>query len=333
MKKIITVILISIYSLNLQSQDCNLIAKKIIQKIRLYQTDELLTYYDKVSKKWGFMSKKGEILTQPLCMEASNFESDNETFYLYNYSNCVIKIDLKKFTYKTNRVEKNIENYYTPYTSTNIVMDSIFKGFKVQVSQSIDLKNGEINKFGDITSYSNYYSEVNDLFYYKNKFYAVATLTKNKTKGIIDEEGNIINGFDFKFKSIKLLEYYKGEDKNEPWFYFENNEQVKGFINLEGSTILKDEILSHCNYSFDYYSIQKNEDKSGLLDLRTLKWVIKPQTKLKFESIFEINKDYNNRFFYIEVSKDSDKFLIDLDSNEYKPVIKTIKNSKNSKKN
>jgi len=51
---------------SLQAQDCDSIARSIVEKIKDYSPDELLPYYDKESQKWGLMSKDGKVLTQPI---------------------------------------------------------------------------------------------------------------------------------------------------------------------------------------------------------------------------------------------------------------------------
>jgi len=187
------------------------------------------------------------------------------------------------------------------------------------INKNLDFKGFRTNQYSSVIELSNRYNQIKKKpFIYDERLYAIAQLAKNNKYGIIDQDGNILPNFDFKYKSIALIENY--EDKAQRWFYFEDKKGKKGFINTEGKTKLYGQLFSEV-YGGGIYNVQKSKKKSGVLDLRTLEWVIKPQEKLKIEdemiSIRQKNRDY---IYYVVVLEGEEKYLIDMQGKAYKPL-------------
>jgi len=314
MKKTIILLLLSCgtialhaQDLELQSIDCNAEAKNFVAKIKKYSPDNLLPYYDKASKKWGFMTKYGKILTEPLTHNPSDFNINiHNRFYLYNHNGCDISIDLNDYTYRIDNVNSIVDGQRN---------NALLKGFTIRTVANTN----EVNQDAEIATYSNIYHKIDKPVMYNGKWYAVVT-SGNWKRGIIDQDGNTLPNFDFQYNSLFLLTDYKGENNNQHWFYFEDAAKNKGFINLEGETKLKNELLSSCSIKDYPYSLQSGGGKSGVFDLRTLTWTIEPQTEFKnFERVLKIGQSYDAITYYIVVSDGEEKYLIDINKNIYKP--------------
>jgi len=336
MKKVALIIslVISLCAISLQAQDCNDIATSIISKIKKYSTNNLLPYYDKVTKKWGFMSKEGEILTQPLTYHCFNINI-NYTFDIYYYKECyIISINLKDLSFTTKKLDKNDKIMEEDITISERKRDDLLecptlppllKGFTIEKVEYVNKKTGEVSQKTEISDFSRIYWSICDPIMYNDKWYALVTLKSSDKKAIIDQDGNPLQNFDFKYKSLELLHRgYKGEDNNQYWFYFEDEIGNNGFINLEGDTKLKNELLSSYHsgsreYNYPYY-IQENTEKLGVLDLRTLTWTIKPQTEFRsFNDFVKVVISDDDITHYVVVSDNDDKYLIDMNKKVYKP--------------
>ena len=302
-KKNIILLVISFCAISLQAQNCDSIAKSIVEKIKNYSPDDLLPYYDK-GQGWGLMSKNGKILTSTLGLGVDEIVfNSNAHFY---YDDCEIIITGKDYSFEKKKTYTSI----VIEEGEDVYINRHIKGFEVK--REINTLENKIDYL--VREYSNQYERVFSPFEYNEKWYAYAKLVGNDKLGIIDREGNII--IDFKYKSLNFIESYK--DKSQCWFYFETENGERGFINTEGQTKLYGKLLSYVGgYT---YSLQKNNEKSGILDLRTLEWTIKPQKKLKFENVISIGQNTENMIYYVVVSKADDKYVIDMQKKAYRPI-------------
>ena len=304
MKKIIILLLFSLSVVAMRAQNCDSVAQSIVAKIKGYSPDDLLPYYDKESDKWGIMSKDGKILTQAIAPYPHYvIFNPNLEWTIYEGINCSITILGRDYSYK---VEGTIEVFAVAMHDADINpnISSNIKGFKVDERE-------------EISEHSNQYERVAFPFKYNEKWYAYAKLAKNNKWGVIDEDGDIL--VDFKYKSLDFIKNYN--DKSQCWFYFENEEEKRGFINIEGQTKLYGELLFpiFISQTYNSYNIQEDEEKSGILDLRTLEWTIKPQEKLKFEEVISIGQDTENLTYYVVVADGDEKYVIDMNQKAYKP--------------
>jgi len=302
MKKRTFLLLIVFCTISLQAQKCDSIARHIVENIKNYLPDDLLPYYDKTSNEWGLMSKDGKILTQPI-QEYPSEITFNPDFKCILWSKwCSILINRKDYSYVA--VDSTEEHAQViPRTNNN----PSFHGFKTYENSKT------------ISEYSNRYTQINDnAFIYNKKLYAIAQFAENKKYGAIDQEGNPLPFLDFKFKSLNLVREYK--NKTQFWFYFEDEKGQKGFINTKGETQFYGQLLSYV-FGSGFYDVQNSEKQSGVLNLRTLKWTIKPQEKLKIENtIITIGQDKENFTYYVVVSEGDEKYLIDMRKKVYKPI-------------
>ena len=286
-------------SVHSHAQNCDSIARvDIIDKIKNYSPEDILPYYDKDSRMWGYMTKEGKILTKPLWVPYSLlFNPDVFVFY----ENCEITIKGGDYTFYA---EPSFSRVFDGEWCCNPKL--INKGFEVDTTT---------NKVIAIASKYNNYTA----FKYQGKYYAIVRLKSTGKYGIIDREGNALSNFNFKYGDLSFNEYYK--DKNQLWFYFDDGKGNSGFKNMEGEVKFHNQLLSS-PYSNGYkqYSLQDNgRRQSGIFDLENLDWIIKPQSEVRYTDIVHVGLDPEKQTVYIVTEKGEDKYLIDLQGREYKP--------------
>jgi len=304
MKKIVILLAISFCAISLQAQNCDSIAQSIVERIKNYSPDNLLPYYGKESEKWGLMSKDGKILTQPL----ARFPSDiifNPNLHLALYEKegfCSIKIYGSDYSYEVDEKEHDIS---VMTIDLPIRANPNINGFTTSGNSTY------------INAYSSRYKDLsNNAFMHNGRLYAMAQLAENNKHGIIDQEGNPLPHFDFKYNSLYIIK--KDKNQSQLWFYFEEETGKKGFINIGGKRKLYGKLLSPVYGST--YDCQSNEEKTGVVDLRTLEWVIKPQKNFRMGDIIRIGQKEENSTYYIVVYQGDERFLIDMRKKIYKPI-------------
>lgn len=284
-----------------KAQNCDSIAQSIVEQIKNYSPNDLLPYYDKESNNWGLMSKKGKILTQPLYYFPAAFDPD---YHIYS-DICDITIMGKDYTYEAGFTEIMMAMGPANQQDPNI------KGFTTV--NKVNRVTG--NTWYEIDKFSSRFNDVYYPFERGGKSYATAVLAENGKRGIIDKDGNVL--IDFKYKSLDFIKNYK--DDKQFWFYYEDDNGVRGFVNDKGETKLADELLS---YADGIFSLQTNDKQWGVLDLRNLTWAIKPQAELQLERLVLVGQDLENKNCYAVVNtKDGEKYLIDMRKKAYKAKI------------
>ena len=129
--------------------------------------------------------------------------------------------------------------------------------------------------------------------------------------------------------------YYKDKDSGETIFFVEDFEGKRGFITISGKRKLYGELMNDVKSSSVLgYSIQKdgkNIDeikKSGVVDILTQEWIIKPQEEYKIYDIKYITsqKEYmwvEDRekaiMYFLATDKSGQHFVLDINGNPILP--------------
>ena len=302
MKKIMFLAL-AVLGCNVHShaQNCDSIARvDIIDKIKNYSPEDILPYYDKDSRMWGYMTKEGKILTKPL--NNSPYGLLFNPNVLVSYENCEITIKGEDYSFYAKPAFANI--FDGKWCNPKLIN----KGFEV------DTATNEITAIAP-----KYYDLFYTLFKYQGKYYAIMRLKSTGKQGIIDREENILPNFDFKYKYLDFNRCYK--DKHQLWFYFEDKNGNTGFKNLKGKVKFYNQLLSTPSPLpyYEQYSLQNNAEQSGIFDLENLEWIIKPQSKVEYTDVVHVGLDPEKQTVYIIIEKGEDKYLIDLQGRKYKP--------------
>ena len=243
-----------------------IIKEQIVDKIKNYKPIDLAPY-SKDGKKWALMDVKSrKILTDFILDEPSTFNPD-----------IFISIDSEKF-YGIKISWDYIVSLMPRYSGDEGMPVSMWiertnePGFKI--------------KNGSVVSHYLKYKYINPILY-KGEYYAIISSEEKEGRMLINPKGEEQEGFHFKYFTKT---YYKDKESGETIFYVEDFEGKKGFITISGKRKLYGELMNDANTSLEY-SIQKdgkNIDeikKSGVVDLVTQKWLIKPQKKYKIYDI------------------------------------------------
>ena len=202
------------------------------------------------------------------------------------------------------------------------------------ISSADGFKGFKMNEKKEITHFSDIYHRVTPAMFnisgpylINGKYYAIAD--KDDASGVIDEEGNSLPGFDFVHRHLTMNSRSKDGDT---WFYYEDMNGKKGFMNSSGKKKLEGELLDYAfmsNNRFDY-GLQRGKDTYGIIDLRTMEWVIKPQplviqslngtTKAPCKKYTDKREDLIDVYFLVyDRNANPDVYYIDREMKVYKP--------------
>lgn len=311
MKKYIALAIGLLTSVGVSAQDCDKqIKKQIINKIKNYKPTDLVPYSEN-GLKWAFVDVKSKKrITDFVLGYAKTFDPNFRTYL--------------------NDCEVNIEPDYS-FTTEPAELYAVDIASDDNVSKATKEDLGfDVNEKGEMTAYSKTYkikefdsSNISNPILYNEKYYAV--LSKENEEVLIDQKG--VEQEDFHFKRMFSI---KHKNSGEEVFYVEDKQGQKGFITLSGRKILYGELISPAHNSNLGYSIQKKGKSynngsitiSGVLDLTTQTWLIKPQSEYKIYDILfsssekiDSNKAENRdkvQVFFLAIDKNNEKrFVLD----------------------
>ncbi|MCL1938568.1 MAG: hypothetical protein FWF52_09270 [Candidatus Azobacteroides sp.] len=291
------------------AQNCDSIVKaEIVDKIKNYSPEELLMYYepDGQGDNWGYMSRDGKILTNPIDFYPSSLAFNPDAAILCG--RYVFTIHGKDYS-----MEERINN---------ISVASIDREEDENLEQGFT-----VNTENQLVSYSAIYGNRLYPFVYKGKTYAVAQLKSTSKYGVIDPEGNILEPFDFLYKDMM---YIKNASSNDTlWLYFERDNGNTGCINLQGEIKCLNQFLEppFGGSESRFYSIQNKDNLSGVFDTKNLKWTFKPQTKIKYDGgVFVGLTPETQKVYFVVHENKKTPYLVDLNGKAYKPRKQKNKN-------
>ena len=173
---------------------------------------------------------------------------------------------------------------------------------------------------------------------YKGAYYAIVTYEKDEwsdfggVKVLINQKGKERKGFRFREMGDT---YYKDKKTGENVFYVEDFNGKKVFVTISRKRKLYGELMNSIEPSAVLgYSVQKdgkntNEiKKSGVVDITTQEWLIKPQEKYKIygiryassERIMEDNAENRHKatVYFLATDKSGQHFVLDIKG---KPIL------------
>ena len=318
MKRILLAVMLGTSVLGFAQNKKNIVKTEIVDKIKNYKPTDLVPY-SKDGDKWALMDVKSrKVLTDFVLNEARTFIPK---FYVY--------IDINGL-----QEEMEISSDYTispiiespPYAKgMELLMKTNELGFKVD-------QNGKI-----ISHHSSYY-DISEPILYKGVYYAIVTYEKyersyfGRVKALINQKGKERKGFRFREMDDT---YYKDKESGETILYVEDFQGKRGFITISGKRKLYGELMNDVKSSSVLgYSIQKdgkNIDeikKSGVVDILTQEWIIKPQEEYKIYDIKYITsqKEYmwvEDRekaiMYFLATDQSGQHFVLDINGNPILP--------------
>ena len=266
MKRILLALMLGIGVLGFAQSEEEIVQKYIIDKIKGYKPTDLVPY-SKDGKKWALMDVKSrKILTDFVMRIPSTF---NPEF--------MADINIGKWNYGM-MINTNYD--ILPL----VIACSIPEWFDVKKTDELGF---QVDEQGRMTAYNKDYEYISKPILYKGEYYIII-IKKDKTNVLINQKGEEKEGFHFK----EILDiYYKDRETGENVFYVEDLEGKRGLVTISGKKKLYGELLQEVYSGVLGYSIQKdgkntNEiKKSGVVDITTQEWLIKPQEKYKIYGI------------------------------------------------
>ena len=309
MKRILLAVMLGIGVLGFAQSEKEIVQKYIIDKIKNYKPTDLVPY-SKDGKKWALMDVKSrKILTDFVMRSPSTF---NPEF--------IADINIGKWVYGM-MINTNYD--ILPL----VIACSIPEWFDVKKTDELGF---QVDEQGRMTAYNKDYEYISKPILYKGEYYIII-IKKDKTNVLINQKGEEKEGFHFK----EILDiYYKDRETGENVFYVEDLEGKRGLVTISGKKKLYGELLQEVYSGVLGYSAQKDNEnikkikKSGVVDLMTQEWLIKPQEKYKIYDIIytsseELKKDDETdqnkvTVYFLATDKSGQHFVLDING---KPIL------------
>ena len=314
MKRILLAMMLGIgvsgFAQNSEEKLEKMMKKQIVDKIKNYKPTDLVPY-SKDGKKWALMDVKSrKILTDFVLSWPSTF---NPEF--------MADIDIGKSNYG---MVINTNYDILPL----VIACSIPEWFDVKETDELGF---QVDEQGRMTAYNKDYKYISNPILYKGEYYIII-IKKDKTNVLINQKGVEQEGFRFREMDDT---YYKDKESGETIFYVEDFDGKKGLVTISGKKKLYGELLQEVYSGVLGYSVQKDGEnikkikKSGVVDLVTQKWLIKPQEKYKiYRIIYTSSEEIDDRkienrnkatIYFLATDKSGQRFVLDIKGNSILP--------------
>ena len=293
-----------------------IIKEQIVDKIKGYKLTDLVPY-SKDGKKWALMDVKSrKILTDFVLLRDDTFNPD---------------------FYASISVGKN-KNSHVVISSDYIISElKVVPGsggsYRREAPIEKDMLGFQVDEQGRMTAYNKDYEYISSPIMYKGEYYAIISSKEKEGRMLINQKGEEQEGFHFKY-FIKTD--YEDKESGETIFYVEDFEGKKGFLTISGKKKLYGELMNDGWYGGRLgYSVQKDRGdlnevkKTGVIDLTTQEWLIKPQEKYKIYDIIytsseELKKiDETDRskatIYFLATDQSGQHFVLDIKGNSILP--------------
>ena len=312
MKRILLALMLGIGVLGFAQSEEEIVQKYIIDKIKGYKLTDLVPY-SKDGKKWALMDVKSrKILTDFVLSWPSTF---NPEF--------MADINIGKWVYGM-------------MINTNYDILPLVIACSIPEREWFDVKKTDelgfqVDEQGRMTAYNKDYEYISDPILYKGEYYIII-IKKDKTNVLINQKGEEKEGFHFK----EILDiYYKDRETGENVFYVEDLEGKRGLVTISGKKKLYGELLQEVYSGVLGYSAQKDNEnikkikKSGVVDLMTQEWLIKPQEKYKIYDIIYTSSEKLKKYdetdrnkatvYFLATDQSGQHFVLDIKGNPILP--------------
>ena len=314
MKRILLAVMFGIGALGFAQSEKEIVQKYIVDKIKGYKPTDLVPY-SKGGRKWALMDVKSRKILTGFVL------GDPETF------KPKLSIDMDFKRYIIGRVDSD---YIIELESRR---ETLPPEIGYEKYEKINKPAFQMDETGEITVSNPEYKYILDIVSHKGVYYAVVS-KKDNSWALINEKGEEQKGF--YFKKISNIGY-KDKESGEDVFNVEDFDGKKGLITILGKKKLYGELMNNfTKYKIVLgYVVQKDNDypdeikKSGVVDLVTQEWLIKPQEKYKIYDIIytsseELKKsDVTNRnkatVYFLATDQSGQHFVLDIKGNPILP--------------
>ena len=312
MKRVLLALMLGTSVLGFAQDKKNIVKTEIVDKIKNYKPTDLVPY-SKDGKKWALMDVKSrKILTDFVLSWPSTF---NPEF--------MADINIGKWVYGM-------------MINTNYDILPLVIACSIPEREWFDVKKTDelgfqVDEQGRMTAYNKDYEYISNPILYKGEYYIII-IKKDKTNVLINQKGEEQEGFRFREMDDT---YYKDKESGETIFYVEGFDGKKGLVTILGKKKLYGELMNNTQYSFFGYNIQNDSEntneikKSGVVDITTQEWLIKPQEKYKIydiiytssERIMEDNDENRHKatVYFLAIDQSGQRFVLDINGNPILP--------------
>lgn len=312
MKRILLAMMLGIGALGFAQSEEEIVQKYIVDKIKGYKPTDLVPY-SKDGEDWALMDVKSrKILTDFVMRIPSTF---NPEF--------MADINIGKWNYG---MVINTNYDILPLVIACSIPER--EWFDVEKTDELGF---QVDEQGRMTAYNKDYEYISNPILYKGEYYIII-IKKDKTNVLINQKGEEKEGF--RFKEILDI-YYKDRETGENVFYVEDFEGKKGLVTISGKKKLYGELLQEVYSGVLGYSVQKDGEntneikKSGVVDLVTQEWLIKPQEKYKIYRIIYTSSEKLKKYdeidrnkatvYFLATDKSGKHFVLDIKGNPILP--------------
>ncbi len=318
MKRVLLALMLGIGALGFTQSNKEIAQKYVIDKIKGYKLTDLVPY-SKDGKEWALMDVKSrKILTDFVLRSPRTFNPDLHVdiyIYIEGYGYGSYVMISPDYTIRPAIFESHVEPYWP-----------------LRGVESMEEPGFQMNEKGEMTKLNFKYRYFSNPILYKGEYYAV--VKQEEKKILINQKGEELK--EFHFESMEEL-HYKDKESGESIFYVKDFDGKKGFITISGKKKLYGEIMYDLTIYNPVlgYSVQKDSrdlnevKKSGVIDLTTQEWLIKPQEKykiysIKYTSSEEIDgKNIQDRdkvtIYFLATDKSGKHFVLDIKGNPILP--------------
>ena len=312
MKRILLAVMLFIGVWGFAQNIEKIIKEQIVDKIKNYKPTDLVPY-SKDGKKWALMDVKSrKILTDFVMRSPSTF---NPEF--------IADINIGKWVYGM-----MINTNYDILPLVTYCPMPEREWFDVEKTDELGF---QVDEQGRMTAYNKDYEYISNPILYKGEYYIII-IKKDKTNVLINQKGEEKEGFHFK----EILDiYYKDRETGENVFYVEDLEGKRGLVTISGKKKLYGELLQEVYSEVLGYSVQKDGEnineikKSGVVDITTQEWLIKPQEKYKiYRILYTSSEEIDDRkienrnkatIYFLATDKSRKHFVLDIKGNPILP--------------
>ncbi len=309
MKRILLAVMLGIGALGFAQNKKKIVKTQIVDKIRDYNPTDLVPY-SKDGKKWALMDVKSrKILTDFVLDEPSTFNPD-------------IYINIDETRYRKVRISWEY--------AVGVIREERAMGGSIDIMKTQEL-GFQVDKYERIISHHTDYKYISSPIMYKGEYYAIISSKEKEGRMLINSKGEEQEGFHFKY----FTKTYKDKESGETIFYVEDFQGKRGFITISGKRKLYGELMNDVKSSSVLgYSVQKdgkNIDeikKSGVVDILTQEWIIKPQEEYKIYDIKYITSQKGYMWvedrekaimYFLATDQSGQHFVLDIKGNPILP--------------
>lgn len=263
----------------------------LIDKIKPYNSLDLVPYYSSESKRWGYMDRKTrQKITTPLLVEPQFFSPSLEFSYtgFCDTSSKIqdwrkkVSIEVRKDSYILDIYTSDAYGVASPEIDYQKMTNGAISGF--EVDEGGDWLKSFNPRFYDSTRNK---TLIESILSFKGKYYAItrSTADRNYHFNIIAQDGSIMPGFEH--LNEKPLVKPQLQEEEDVWILISDS-QRKYVLHALLANERKPFVFDNPTFMSQKfgYAIMSENGNTGVFDIYKLDWVVAPQNEVKFNGLY-----------------------------------------------